>query len=104
MSFADTAAQGDVCGALSAAAVTGSLWAIGIGWATAIREIALLTLPKEGLGDVATELVATGVITALGVGVAIGAARCARCRPPPRPPRPAGPLPVLRRRGETSRR
>ena len=75
MSFESAVAQGSALGALKAATIYGSLWAIGSSWANAIREIARLVLPEDTMEAVLAEALAAGITTVLGVGVALLAAR-----------------------------
>lgn len=85
--FSEHAARGDALGALRASVVTGTLWAIGIAWATAIREITRAVLPQDTLDVVLAELLAAGITTLLGVGVAVLTARRWCATPSPQPPR-----------------
>ena len=75
MSFADEARSGDAWGAVRAGLVNGALWAIALSWSRSIREITLALLPQDTADVVFGELLAAVVTTALGVGVAIVAAR-----------------------------
>ena len=85
-SFQEYAVRGDAAGAFRMAAINGALWAIGISWSTAIREITLLILPDDTTDAVLAELLAVTVTTTLGVTLAlvIGRDWC-RTRPPPEP-------------------
>lgn len=91
MSFAEHAANGNALGVLRSAAITGSLWAVGISWATAIREVSLLLMPGDTRDAVFAEVLATAITTCFGVGIALVAGRkWCQDTPPPKPP-PAKP-------------
>ena len=75
MAFQQSASEGDVLSTFRSAIVFGSLWAIGGGWATAIREIVLVLVPQNSGDVVLGELGAAVVTTIFGVGVAVLAAR-----------------------------
>ena len=85
--FSDHAARGNAVEALRSSIVTGTLWAIGIAWANAIREITRALLPEDTMDVVLAELLAAGTTTFLGVAVALLTARkwCKRSPPPPLP-------------------
>lgn len=73
--FAESARQGDVANVFKLAVINGALWAVGIAWSTAIREIALIVLPEDTPDAVLAELLAAGVVSVLGVTVALAAGR-----------------------------
>ena len=108
MTYEESLARANVQGALSSAAVTGTLWAIGISWSNAIRGISLAIFPVDQVDIIFGELVAAVATTVIGVAVAFTVVRscrsCERCAkatlapaaeaaPPPRaaslPSRPA---------------
>jgi hypothetical protein len=96
--FSEYAARGNALGALRSSILTGTLWAIGIAWANAIREITRAVLPQDTLDVVLAELLAAGITTLLGVGVALLTAR-QWCQRPPPAPTPPPPIPwVVKRR------
>lgn len=69
--FEQRAIQGDVFGVVRLASLNGALWAVGIAWANAIREIARVLVPDDDMDIVLAELAAAGVSTLLGVGIAL---------------------------------
>lgn len=94
MSFHDEVRNGNALAALKASTVSGALWAIALSWATAIREISRLVLPEDTMEAVLAEMVAAGITTALGLGIALLVARdwCPSARPSAPPPPPRGQL------------
>ena len=100
MTYEQEAARGNVVGALRQGILTGTLWAVAISWSTAIRAITLALLPTDTGEQIFGELLATLVITALGVGTAVLAGRCLPAPKPPSvppPPRRLPPIPLRRR-------
>ena len=100
MTFEERAVRGDAGGALRSAAIYGALWAIGSSWSTAIREIARLVLPEDTMDAVLAELAAAGIVTVVGLGIALLVGRCVvrpSSAPPSLPPLPPA-LPRLARR------
>ena len=95
--FSAYAARGNAVGALRSSILTGTLWAIGIAWANAIREITRALLPEDTLDVVLAELLAAGITTLMGVAVALLTARKWCQRPPPPPAPPPTPWVVKRR-------
>lgn len=92
MSFADEVTRGNALGAVRAAFVSGTLWAIAIAWSTAIREITRAILPDDTRDVVLGELLAASITTGVGVTVAIAATRpwCERKSAPAVPSRGRG--------------
>lgn len=87
MSFEEYAVNGNAMGVLKMAAINGALWAVGVSWATAIREVALLVMPDDTEDAVVAEVAAAGITTVIGVGVALVAGRTwCTCKPWPPPP------------------
>jgi hypothetical protein len=93
MTFEERAVRGDAGGALRSAAIYGALWAIGSSWSTAIREIVRLVLPEDTMDAVLAEFAAAGLVTAVGMGVALLVGRCGKRPAPAPPPAPAPRVP-----------
>ena len=74
MTFVDSAENGNVAAVLKYGVVNGALWAIGIAWATGIREIALIILPTDNFSKVIGEVVALLIVTVMSTLVALVAA------------------------------
>lgn len=98
-SFSERAVAGDAIGVLRSALINGALWATAIAWSNAIREVTRALLPSATGEVVLAELLAACLTTALGVLIALIAARRDWCRrrareepPPLPPPRQLGPL------------
>ena len=103
MSFSEQVRQGDAVAALRTATVYGALWAIGSSWSTAVRKIVLQIVVHVSLPEVWGELLAVGITTILGIGVALVAVQpCRRLPttlvPPPLPTRPVHPARPTRSR------
>ena len=83
MTYEENIARANVRGALTSAAATGTLWAIGLSWSNAIRGITLAIFPADARDVVVGELVAAAITTALGVAVAFVVVRscnsCTKC-------------------------
>ena len=79
MTYAESAQRGDVMQTFRFAVFAGTLWAIGISWGTAIRQIALEIVPAE-LGVVPAELLAVLVTTTIASTIAL-AVGCCSVRP-----------------------
>lgn len=77
MSYVQSALDGNVAGMLRFAILSGSLWAVGSAWSTAIRAVVLELLPDSLGSAVGAELLAAACTTALAVGVSYAATR--RC-------------------------
>ena len=75
MSFQEQVARGSAVGALRTGAVYGALWAIGSSWSNAIREIARILFPEEDMDAIFAEIIATGLVTLMGIGIALLAAQ-----------------------------
>ena len=69
--FLDSAENGNVGDVLKHGIVNGALWAIGVAWATGIREIALIILPTDSFSKVIGELVAMLIVTIISTFVAV---------------------------------
>ena len=78
MSYADAASQGNVVNTLRHAILTGTLWAIGISWSTAIRSVTLLLVPDDSFDQIIGELLSTVIVTVIGVGTALAVGWCGR--------------------------
>lgn len=79
MSYREEAAKGNITGTLQQGVLTGTLWAIGISWSTAIRAITLALLPQDTEDQILAEVIATLLTTFFGVIVALVAARDWTC-------------------------
>ena len=72
MSFQQSAQKGDFLTTLSYACLNGALWAVGSAWATAIREIMVVVIPRTNDNLVVlTEFGSAGITTVLAAGVAV---------------------------------
>lgn len=77
-SYAESAERGDLIQTVRYGVITGTLWAIGISWSTAIRGVTILVLPEDVRDQIFAELLATLITTVFGVGVAVlTSCRCA---------------------------
>lgn len=85
MSYVQSAVRGNVLGTLQHAILTGTLWAIGISWSTAIRSITLALVPSDTRDQILGELLSTGIVTVLGVSTAILIGWCGRRTAAPAP-------------------
>ena len=83
MTYEENIARANVRGALTSAAATGTLWAIGLSWSNAIRGITLAIFPADERDVILGELVAAMITTFLGVAVAFTVVRscnsCSKC-------------------------
>ena len=83
MTYEENIARANVRGALTSAAATGTLWAIGLSWSNAIRGITLAIFPTDERDVILGELVAALTTTFLGIAVAFTVVRscntCTRC-------------------------
>lgn len=102
--FTQRVMHGDAMGALRMAGITGGLWASGIAWATAIREVARALVPTDTIDVVMAELIAATLTTLLAVGFALVLAmpRCESQQQRAVVPASSGATPGSARRRSTS--
>lgn len=102
MSYLESAGRGEVVNTTRYAVLNGTLWAIALAWATAIRAIVIELLPSDTHDVVAGEILAAVITTALAVLIAIVVARrCSICYEPPAQEK--APAPSRRRIGASRR-
>lgn len=106
MSFHQSAERGDFVTTLSYASLNGALWAVGSAWATAIREIMVVLIPRTDDNLVVlTELGSASIVTVSAASVAILIMKtwscCEKRRAPP-PPTRIAPAAVRRLRAKAA--